>query len=369
MYIIMSSLIDKSNSIIDFSASQLLKDFDWVELFSMGIFVTNQSWKLIQWNHEFLRTLNLKDDFDIKEQDVFLLMGLPDYHLEISINQVRMLTFTLPGTDTALDLRTTCMMKDGESFGIGLVSHHSPVIQDKDWCNHFQYHLLLNQQTHLLEKRLEGLIHNINTPLNTIIGYVQILLRENPESKALQKIMESGFQIDASLKSIHDKIEASRTRFPQYVDVNKVIRNELEISRNNLFFKHNVNVELALEEKLPLLNIVYGDLSYCLDAVLWNAIESLHVKENKMIYIETKMQNDWLRIIIRDTGSGILPKDMPYLYEYGFSTKKSDNAQHLGLGLSFTRQVIHDYLGKISINSEYKIGTTVTIDLPVEEMS
>jgi signal transduction histidine kinase len=363
----MNVMTDQSKPVSEPIESPLLKDFEWISIFNLGTFVTDDAWKLTSWNTGFLQTLDIKPTNDLRNQDVFHLMGFQDYKPEMTINQVKTLSFTLPGTSKSLELRTVSILKDGEIYGLGVISNHSLAIQDEEWCNRFQYELIKNQQNHILEKRLEGLIHNINTPLNTIIGYVQILLRENPDSKALQKIMESGFQIDASLKSVHDKIEANRSRFIQQIDVNNVIKNELEIGRNNLFFKHNVHLELTLAENLPLVNMVYGDLSYCLDAVLWNAIESLESRETKSIYIETKMQNERLQIIVKDTGSGILPKDMPFIYEYGFSTKKDQNTEHLGLGLSFTRQIIQDYRGTIVINSEFQEGTTVTLDLPLED--
>jgi signal transduction histidine kinase len=346
-----------------------IKDFDWIEVFNLGGFITDQSWKIISWNQSFLEILGLETKKDLKNLDVFVLLGLQDYKPDLKNEEIKSLAFTVPGTENTLLLRTRNISKDGEGYRLGILSSNNLDIMDEEWCNRFQNHLIRNQQNHILEKRLEGLIHNINTPLNTIIGYVQILLRENPESKALQKIMESGFQIDSSLKSIQDKIGSNRSRFKQQIDVNRVIQNELEIGRNDLFFKHNVHVDLVLADSLPLIYMVYGDLSYCLDAVLWNAIESLHEQETKNLNIETKLDGQRIQIMIKDTGCGISAKDIPFIYEYGFTTKKKQNNEHLGLGLSFTRQVIQDYRGNIIIDSEPRVGTTVTIDLPLEDIS
>ncbi len=353
----------------DMIESLEIQDFNWIDVFSDGVFITDESWKLIRWNSCFLQLLGISTHEQLHKQDIFKLLELIDYRPDMKMNQIVTMAFTLPGTDTSFYLKLTKIQKNNKTIGLGIISNQTLEIRNEEWCNHVQFQLVKNQQNHILEKRLEGLIHNINTPLNTIIGYVQILMRESPQSNALKKIYESGFQIDASLKSVSDKIEANRSQFIQQINVNSVILNELEIAKSNLFFKHNVNVQLELSEHLPEIKMVHGDLSYCLDAVLWNAIESLCDQEEKNIYIETKMEKGYLQIIIRDTGSGILPKDMPFIYQMGFSTRKDDQSEHLGLGLSFTKQVIHDCHGNIVVISEPLVGTTVTIKLPVEDAS
>jgi signal transduction histidine kinase len=349
--------------------SILIQNFDWIELFNLGLFITDKSWKLIRWNPMFLQMQDIEPDSKLSGQDIFQIMGLKDYRPVISDKETKTFSFTKPNTGTALCLKLTMLQKDKGTYGLGMLTNHRLDVHGSGWFTHLQYELIKNQQIHLLEQRLEGLIHNINSPLNTIIGYVQILLRENPNSNALKKIMESGFQIDASLKGVMDKIEGSKSRFVQKLDVNKVIKNELEIAKNNLFFKHNVNVQLYLPDKLPMIDMVYSDLSYCLDAILWNAIEALSDTENKDIVIATQISEENLQIKIRDTGSGIYPKDMPFIYELGFTTKKENNSEHLGFGLSFTRQIIQDYKGSLIITSDSNDGTTVIINLPVEDVS
>jgi signal transduction histidine kinase len=67
-----------------------------------------------------------------------------------------------------------------------------------------------------------------------------------------------------------------------------------------------------------------------------------------------------VRLILRDTGTGIGPEDMPYLFDPFFSSKPDGT----GMGLTKVHQVISDHRGEIQINSELGQGTEVNIWLP-----
>ena len=63
---------------------------------------------------------------------------------------------------------------------------------------------------------------------------------------------------------------------------------------------------------------------------------------------------------MKDTGSGISPEDLPYVFDPFFSTKPHGT----GMGLAKVYQVIRDHRGEIEINSVPQEGTEITIRLP-----
>jgi two-component system sensor histidine kinase HydH len=67
-----------------------------------------------------------------------------------------------------------------------------------------------------------------------------------------------------------------------------------------------------------------------------------------------------LRLILTDTGVGIKPEDMPYLFDPFFSSKPDGT----GMGLTKVHQVISDHRGEIQITSVPQQGTEVDIWLP-----
>jgi len=120
--------------------------------------------------------------------------------------------------------------------------------------------------------RVEGIVHNLNSPLNTILGYAQLLKKSYPENTDIDKIIDSGKVISQSVKSLFRKIQEGSVSMKQPVDVNKVIRQEIELLRHNLFFKHHVTLSQNLADQLPTIMAVSGDVSLCLANILNNAI-------------------------------------------------------------------------------------------------
>jgi signal transduction histidine kinase len=103
--------------------------------------------------------------------------------------------------------------------------------------------------------------------------------------------------------------------------------------------------------------------------ILLNAIDAMSEGGNIIIQtdvIQEKTEDhiiqNWVQIIIQDSGIGIKEEDMPYLFE-PFYSKSSERT---GLGLSIVLGLIELHNGKIKIDSQEGKGTTVTIHLPVE---
>ncbi len=68
-----------------------------------------------------------------------------------------------------------------------------------------------------------------------------------------------------------------------------------------------------------------------------------------------------MRIVFEDTGGGILPENLPKIFNPFFSTR-SDGT---GLGLSITKKIIEEHEGQVEVESQVNVGTKFTIVLPV----
>lgn len=116
-----------------------------------------------------------------------------------------------------------------------------------------------------LNKILEGLIHNINTPLNIIIGYSQHLKKQHPELEALDKIKEAGLQIDDFIQSCQrvaiQKCFSNNTT----LELNQWLQDEIKYIKNNLDIKHTLkfetltNVKNIMVETNPLILSIFWE--------------------------------------------------------------------------------------------------------------
>jgi signal transduction histidine kinase len=93
-----------------------------------------------------------------------------------------------------------------------------------------------------------------------------------------------------------------------------------------------------------------------------NAIQSIpEQQEIKAISVSVKKELEHVLIVVKDNGIGIQPKDINRIFEPKFTTKSSG----MGLGLGIIKNIIENYKGTITFETEYEKGTTFTVSLPI----
>jgi len=70
---------------------------------------------------------------------------------------------------------------------------------------------------------------------------------------------------------------------------------------------------------------------------------------------------DEVEVIVRDNGAGIVPEDLPRIYDLGWTTKMD---QGMGFGLFWARDYILGINGRIEVESVWQEGTTFSLTLP-----
>lgn len=93
-----------------------------------------------------------------------------------------------------------------------------------------------------------------------------------------------------------------------------------------------------------------------------NAIQSIpEQQENKSIVVSVKKELNNVLITVADNGIGIQPKDIDRIFEPKFTTKSSG----MGLGLGIIKNIIENYKGTITFETEFGKGTTFIVSLPI----
>lgn len=217
--------------------------------------------------------------------------------------------------------------------------------------------------------------HDMRTPLNGIIGIAELMGHHlnNPEKIAdyLEKIKLSGSQlitlIDNFLemaKSESKTMEANNETFSIESQIGEIINIfTLIAQRDNKNFSASINIK---NDK------VQGDLNklvHILNNILSNAFK--YTKENgsiNMSVTEIHLSSDklWYQFIVSDSGIGMSKEFLSQIYTPFAREKRSETIgiTGTGLGLSIVQNQVNRMEGKIKIESQYGIGTTVTITLP-----
>lgn len=152
--------------------------------------------------------------------------------------------------------------------------------------------------THLTE----GIAHNINSPLNTIMlshelveTVINSLASKYPDEMQIERLRKTTDRIHKAAESINGivsnistKAAQDKVEKPDYMDLNGIIRAELTFLEADMEFKHDYQKVVELAENLPVIHGIYRDFSYIIDAHISLAMHFLKNEDPRRILFRTQ---------------------------------------------------------------------------------
>ena len=217
--------------------------------------------------------------------------------------------------------------------------------------------------------RMAGTIaHDLGTPLNSVLGYTQLMAQESMTERARRRLAIIETQINRMGEIIQRYLSQTRSAPPKNeVNINELVRDTLLLLQPN-FEQRGVEVTAALAgTKL----VVFGNgnsIQRVLINLLDNAVDACEstgtVRIATMECLGTSTRSPGVSIEVADTGVGISPDVLPKIFDLFVTTKPPGRGT--GLGLVICQEIIRAHGGTIHIASQVGQGTTVSIYLPVE---
>jgi PAS domain S-box-containing protein len=284
------------------------------------------------------------------------------------------------------DYELTARARDGKET---VVSYNASTFHDRDRklqgvfaaardvTERKRYEQSLQQANRAKSVFLANMSHEIRTPMNAILGFSQLMLRDQDltprQCQYLGTINRSGEHLLALINDILEmsKIEAGRTTLnPSTFDLTVLLR-DLE-----MMFRVRTN-----EKKLSFSVETIGDVPQYIVTdinklrqvfinVLGNAVK---FTEQGGIGLRVRAEREcatgpFLRVEIEDTGPGISPDDQDKLFRQFEQTKTGQQAgTGTGLGLAISREFVCLMGGDITVNSQVGKGSVFVIRLPLKE--
>jgi signal transduction histidine kinase len=225
----------------------------------------------------------------------------------------------------------------------------------------------LRESEELKSELIAIVSHEVKTPLSSVLGFTQLLLKEDSDLETRRRyleIIETQAQRLATLLDDFltvDRLEKGQLGMrTELVDLGRVVRDQVQLFEAQSE-EHHLDLQVP-EDSLP----VHGDSSRLAQVVgnlLSNAIK--YSPEGGTVEVVAERSNNTVRVSVNDEGIGIPPEQHDRIFTKFFRGAAVDSGiPGSGLGLAFSRGVAEAHGGRITFASVAGQGSTFSLELP-----
>jgi signal transduction histidine kinase/CheY-like chemotaxis protein len=377
---------------------------DWMQrLAPQGIFLTDNSLNVVAWNG-WMEERSGRRAKDVLGRNLFELYpdlierGLDANYREALAGQVRILSQRLHGyllpmpspefkeyADMQQSVRISPLSRNGQVTGT------LTIIDDvtERVLRESQLQLQLEARSKLLasekaarreaeeanrlkDEFLATVSHELRTPLTAIVGWTTLLRTGELDNEKTTRAIETIY------RNAHSQVQL----ISDLLDISRVISNKLSLTIST------VNVPLAIEAAVdgvrleaeskriqlqtryePGFSLITGDAER-LQQIIWNLLSNAikFTPVGGTVQVELKRHDSHAEITVSDSGIGIEPEFLPFVFDRFRQANSATTRHHrgLGLGLSIVRELTELHHGTVSASSEGKgKGATFKVRLPM----
>ncbi len=214
--------------------------------------------------------------------------------------------------------------------------------------------------------QIAQMVHELRTPLTGIVAYSELLMHPGLQT---EMIAESARTINSEAtrlaQFINDfldlaRLESGRARIAyQPVDMGFVVRDVVQLMQPRAA-ECDLTLTGCILEDVPRVKGDPARLKQILLNLIGNAIK--YNRPGGRVQVNVDRRNDHVLVQVQDTGKGISPESLPHVFDKFYRVPDAEGwAQGTGLGLSIVKQLVEVHGGKIEIESQVGVGTTVSI--------
>ncbi|HSJ63528.1 MAG TPA: HAMP domain-containing sensor histidine kinase [Gemmatimonadaceae bacterium] len=216
--------------------------------------------------------------------------------------------------------------------------------------------------------------HELKTPINVVLGYLQLLQEEvyGPLTHRQREVLGTLEAQSRSLaRLVHQLLDMSRfeagggkldirsVHLPRFLE-------DLEQSFRVLAIQRGVAFEIERAGAIP--NEVFWDpdrVNEVLGNLLSNAFK--FTERGGTVTLRIEGGDGMVGLEVRDTGAGIPPDQLPHVFEKFYQASNQEAAAQIGtgLGLAIAKQIVVAHGGEVAVDSTVGVGTSFYITLPV----
>jgi two-component system NtrC family sensor kinase len=217
-----------------------------------------------------------------------------------------------------------------------------------------------------------SVVHEINNPLSGILNYlrlmVHILDRRQLDEEQINKFKDYLELVESEThrcsRIVSSLLNFSRISPPAFeeVQIEEIINRCIILSRHKLELS-DIRLESDIQPNIPPINGNVNQLQQCMINLIFNAIDAMPAGGILTLAGRHDTDEQLAVITVKDSGNGIAPADLPYIFEPFYTTK--NEAFGVGLGLSTVYGIMERHHGTVEVDSRSGQGTVFKLKLPV----
>lgn len=363
-----------------------------------GLAILNKDFNVIKCNAQFLNFQSAYENNNIKEVDNFIdfIIGKDKKRLLYKINQEKSFSKSISfkginNKEYVTYFETKILYSDSNNNNYYFVKLKD-ITNKQELLNKIELYIneleiknekLKQQNKKVLEANnlknlfLATITHELKNPLNSIIGYSEILQNEfygalNEDQKEyVYSIKDNGGNLLNLINDIIDlaKIETGNITLKRdLTEINSIIESVLrdfknEIETKDITIRNNIDIEMVYADPKRLKQIFYNLIS---NAVKFN-IEGGYIN----ISCQKIESSNKYTFYIEDSGIGINANDKEKIFNLfqQLDSKYSRNYEGAGVGLSLVKKLVEEHKGTIKVDSKPGQGSVFSFSIPQKDES
>jgi len=223
----------------------------------------------------------------------------------------------------------------------------------------------------LRRSMVSDVAHELRTPLSNIRGYLEALLDGvvEPKREVIDSLHEEAMLLNRLVDDLQELALAEAGRLElerQSVAPADLVNRAMEAARAQAAAS-GITLQVDLPADLSLVDVDPQRIGQVLGNLLSNALT--HTPSGGEVVVAAQARESEVELSVSDTGEGILPEHLPYIFERFYRADKSRSRATggTGLGLAIARQLVEAHGGRIEVESEVGQGAVFTFTLPIAE--
>ena len=224
--------------------------------------------------------------------------------------------------------------------------------------------LVQSEKLAALGRIVASVAHELNNPLQAIQNALYLIKMSDsldPQSREdLQVALNEASRMADLISRLRETYRPTVGEEFHYDSLNSVIEEVQKLISTHLRH-HNILYKFEPEPNLPLIPIIRDQIKQVILNICLNAVEAMENGGTLTLKTDLDDGKDRARLAISDTGPGIPPAILPYIFDPFVTTK----SRGTGLGLAITYDIIRRHNGQVDVDSKVGEGSTFTVLFPL----